>query len=105
MTTVKALFPFGQIVATPGALSALGAEGITPFALISRHLSGDWGRPVLFRRIEAMRGGRPAPMRDACPLPGLPVRSCLSAPPCFPAASLPLPAVERLSLILPAGSR
>ena len=42
-STVNALFPLGQIVATPGALSALGAEGVTPFALLSRHLSGDWG--------------------------------------------------------------
>lgn len=39
----KALFPLGQIVATPGALSALGGEGISSDALLNRHVTGDWG--------------------------------------------------------------
>ena len=39
----KALFPLGQVVATPGALSALGGEGIGSEALLQRHVTGDWG--------------------------------------------------------------
>jgi len=39
----KALFPLGQIVATPGALSALGDEGIGSEGLLQRHVTGDWG--------------------------------------------------------------
>lgn len=42
-STLKALFSLGQIVATPGALSALGDEGITADALLNRHVTGDWG--------------------------------------------------------------
>ena len=41
--TLNALFPLGQIVATPGALSALGGEGINSDALLQRHVTGDWG--------------------------------------------------------------
>lgn len=37
------LFPLGQIVATPGALQALAKASQTPFALLRRHQSGDWG--------------------------------------------------------------
>ena len=36
-------FPLGQIVATPGALRALGASGNTPQEFLDRHVSGDWG--------------------------------------------------------------
>ena len=39
----KTLFSLGQIVATPGALSALGGEGIGSEALLKRHVTGDWG--------------------------------------------------------------
>lgn len=39
----KALFPLGQVVATPGALDALGAEEIGAELLLHRHISGDWG--------------------------------------------------------------
>lgn len=39
----KALFSLGQIVATPGALSALGDEGIGSESLLKRHVTGDWG--------------------------------------------------------------
>lgn len=37
------LFPLGQVVATPGALEALGEAGQTPWALLQRHQAGDWG--------------------------------------------------------------
>jgi hypothetical protein len=42
-TTKNALFPLGQIVATPGALAALGKAGQTPLDFLSRHVCGDWG--------------------------------------------------------------
>ena len=38
-----ALFPLGQIVATPGALEALDHAAINVADLIKRHQSGDWG--------------------------------------------------------------
>lgn len=38
-----ALFPLGAIYATPGAFTALGRAGLTPWALLTRHRSGDWG--------------------------------------------------------------
>ncbi len=37
------LFPMGRVVATPGALDALNLAGVSPDALLSRHLKGDWG--------------------------------------------------------------
>ena len=42
-TTKTALFPLGQIVATPGALAALENAGQTPLDFLSRHVCGDWG--------------------------------------------------------------
>lgn len=43
----RPLFPLGQIVATPGAISALvkyAAEGLaTGMDLLMRHVTGDWG--------------------------------------------------------------
>ena len=39
----KPLFSLGQVVCTPGALSALGGEGSRPDALLARHVIGDWG--------------------------------------------------------------
>ncbi len=39
----SSLFPLGQVVATPGALEALGEAGQTPWALLQRHQAGDWG--------------------------------------------------------------
>jgi hypothetical protein len=39
----KPLFKLGQIVATPGALSALGEDGTTSESLLRRHVTGDWG--------------------------------------------------------------
>jgi hypothetical protein len=37
------LFPLGQLVATPGAIEVMERLGIIPLALLSRHVSGDWG--------------------------------------------------------------
>ena len=37
------LFPLGQIVATPGAFEALAEAGQTPWKLLQRHQTGDWG--------------------------------------------------------------
>ncbi len=37
------LFDLGQIVATPGALTALEEAQVSPASLISRHVTGDWG--------------------------------------------------------------
>ena len=37
------LFPLGDLVATPGALSILENCGIIPMSLIARHGQGDWG--------------------------------------------------------------
>jgi hypothetical protein len=39
----KLLFSLGQIVATPGALSALGDDGTSVEDLLNRHVTGDWG--------------------------------------------------------------
>jgi hypothetical protein len=38
-----ALFPLGQTTSTPGALDALATEGLSPWALLTRHATGDWG--------------------------------------------------------------
>jgi hypothetical protein len=40
---VKALFPLGQVVATPGALAAIENAGQQPGNFLVRHVSGDWG--------------------------------------------------------------
>jgi hypothetical protein len=37
------LFSPGQVVATPGALSAAEASGDSLLEYVQRHLSGDWG--------------------------------------------------------------
>lgn len=37
------LFPFGHIVATPGALAALQEAGQLPGEFLARHAAGDWG--------------------------------------------------------------
>lgn len=39
----QALFPMGQLAATPGALKVLEKHGITPLRLLARHAIGDWG--------------------------------------------------------------
>ena len=40
---MEALFPLGQIVATPGALEALTRANQTPGEILSRHAAADWG--------------------------------------------------------------
>lgn len=35
--------PLGQLVATPGALTAFEAAGEHPLFLLARHARGDWG--------------------------------------------------------------
>ncbi len=37
------IFPLGQVVATPGALALLEANGMDPLAFLIRHVCGDWG--------------------------------------------------------------
>ena len=37
-------FPLGQVVATPGALSALEKAEQLPAEFLDRHVNGDWGR-------------------------------------------------------------
>ncbi len=37
-------FSLGKVVATPGALALLAEHGVEPVALLSRHVSGDWGQ-------------------------------------------------------------
>ena len=36
-------FDLGQVVATPGALTALERQQVLPILLVSKHLHGDWG--------------------------------------------------------------
>jgi hypothetical protein len=40
---MKALFPLGQVVSTPGALDAFSAEGTTGLEFLRRHITGHWG--------------------------------------------------------------
>ncbi len=40
---VKPLFTLGQVVATPGALAAIGVSGDDLSTYLARHQSGDWG--------------------------------------------------------------
>ena len=37
------LFPLGHVVATPGAIDALAAAGLTAAEFLRRHQSGDYG--------------------------------------------------------------
>ena len=39
----KPLFDLGQVVATPGALQALGEARQGPVEFLARHVTGDWG--------------------------------------------------------------
>ena len=43
MKCAKALFPLGQIVATPGAIDALARANQQPQDFLARHVAGDWG--------------------------------------------------------------
>ena len=40
---MKPLFTLGQVVATPGALAAIGVSGDDISIYLARHQSGDWG--------------------------------------------------------------
>lgn len=40
---MTALFPLGQIVATPSALTSLAQSNLSALDLLSRHASGDFG--------------------------------------------------------------
>jgi hypothetical protein len=40
---VKPLFALGRVVATPGALAAIGISGDDLSSYLARHQSGDWG--------------------------------------------------------------
>jgi hypothetical protein len=42
-TSNAMLFPLGDLVATPGALTALKKNGVIPLRLLSRHMRADWG--------------------------------------------------------------
>jgi len=43
VTVMSALFPLGEIVATPGALAALERAKQPPTCFLARHAIGDWG--------------------------------------------------------------
>jgi len=43
MNTQTETLPLGRVVATPAALDALSATDTHPFALLRRHVTGDWG--------------------------------------------------------------
>lgn len=40
---MKPLFALGQFLATPGAIRECGEQHVDIYALLMRHLSGDWG--------------------------------------------------------------
>jgi hypothetical protein len=40
---MKPLFPLGQVVATPGAISLLEDNGLNPSDFLTRHVTGDFG--------------------------------------------------------------
>lgn len=40
---MKPLFPLGQVVATPGALSLLEENNLNPSDFLTRHVKGDFG--------------------------------------------------------------
>lgn len=37
------LFKLGRLLMTPGAVEALQASGQSPWAFLTRHMTGDWG--------------------------------------------------------------
>ena len=40
---MKAKFPLGRLLATPGALKAMEESGQSPDFFLEKHVSGDWG--------------------------------------------------------------
>ena len=49
---VKPLFTLGRVVATPGALAAIGVSGDDLSTYLARHQSGDWGDIDAHDRME-----------------------------------------------------
>ena len=49
---MKPKFPFGQLVATPGALQTFEHSGESPLPYLQRHLAGDWGDVDEHDRVE-----------------------------------------------------
>jgi hypothetical protein len=47
------LFKLGMVVATPGALEALAKSRTSPWALLSRHVSGDFGQELDSEDVQA----------------------------------------------------
>ena len=43
LIAIQPKFKMGQVVATPGALTALSENKMSAWTLLSRHLAGDWG--------------------------------------------------------------
>jgi len=37
------LFKLGQLLVTPGAMTALQVSGESPWSFVARHLAGEWG--------------------------------------------------------------
>jgi len=64
-------FETGMVVATPGALNALGSLEVSPSELLERHASGDWGEvpseDVRENEFALERGFR---VMSSYPLPG-----------------------------------
>jgi hypothetical protein len=50
------LFPLGEVVATPGALTALAKAGQTPQEFLDRHVRGEWGELDDGDRLENQLG-------------------------------------------------
>ena len=48
-----ALFPLGQVVATPGALALLEEHQTDPFVFLNAHAHGQWGDALPFEDVEA----------------------------------------------------
>ena len=46
MSQKRALFPLGQVVATPGAIDALNEAEQSPIHFLERHQTGDWSEMV-----------------------------------------------------------
>jgi hypothetical protein len=49
---VKPIFTLGRVVATPGALAAMGISGDDISTYLARHQSGDWGDVDAYNRRE-----------------------------------------------------
>jgi hypothetical protein len=64
-TTKQPLFDLGQLVATPGALTALEKAGQNAMEFLSRHVTGDWGERHPRRRPQ----GKPIQLGARLPAP------------------------------------